>query len=134
MQSAYQILVASTPENLAADKGDLWDSGKISADDSAHIQYAGKPLLLRESAFWKVRVWTGEEASDWSQPAKWTMGLLKPSDWTAKWIDTAEKTAKAPVKILKATYKSIDSDHSKDVTDKVRSFVRDGAIRMRVGT
>jgi alpha-L-rhamnosidase len=133
MQSAYQILVASTPENLAADKGDLWDSGKISTDDSAHIKYAGKPLSSRDSAFWKVRVWTGDEASEWSQPAKWTMGLLKPTDWTAKWIDTAEKGAHAPIKILKATYKSTDSNHSKDVTEKVQSFVRDGAIRMRVG-
>ena len=26
-QAAYQLLVASTPENLAADQGDLWDSG-----------------------------------------------------------------------------------------------------------
>lgn len=28
MQTAYRILVASSPELLAQDKGDLWDSGK----------------------------------------------------------------------------------------------------------
>ena len=27
-QTAYQVVVASTPENLAADRGDLWDSGR----------------------------------------------------------------------------------------------------------
>jgi len=28
-QAAYQVLVASTPELLAMDQGDLWDSGKV---------------------------------------------------------------------------------------------------------
>ena len=31
-------------------------------------------------------------AAGWSQPAKWSMGLLRPEDWTAQWIshrDTA---------------------------------------------
>jgi hypothetical protein len=31
MQTAYQVLVASTPEKLAADQGDLWESGKVVA-------------------------------------------------------------------------------------------------------
>ena len=28
-QSAYQIVVASSPELLAQEKGDLWDSGRV---------------------------------------------------------------------------------------------------------
>ena len=36
-QTAYQILVASTPEILAKDQGDLWDSGKVASDRSVHI-------------------------------------------------------------------------------------------------
>lgn len=32
MQTAYRILVASSPELLAQDKGDLWDSGKVESD------------------------------------------------------------------------------------------------------
>ena len=43
-QTAYQILVASTPELLAKNQGDLWDSGKVASDQSAHEAYAGKPL------------------------------------------------------------------------------------------
>ena len=34
MQTAYRILVASSPELLAQDKGDLWDSGKVVRMDS----------------------------------------------------------------------------------------------------
>jgi alpha-L-rhamnosidase len=86
-QTAYQILVASSEENLRADRGDLWDSGKVSSDDSVQVVYAGKPLASRADAFWKVRVWDRDgKVSAWSAPAHWTMGLLDASDWHAQWI------------------------------------------------
>src|SRR5688572_27970518 len=40
-QTAYQVLVASAPELLNQDKGDLWDSGKTTSDQSAQVEYAG---------------------------------------------------------------------------------------------
>ena len=43
-QTAYRVLVASTPELLAAGQGDLWDSGKVQSSESIGIVYAGKPL------------------------------------------------------------------------------------------
>ena len=55
-QTAYQILVASTPEILAKDQGDLWDSGKISGDRSIQVEYAGKLLESQSACHWKVRV------------------------------------------------------------------------------
>jgi alpha-L-rhamnosidase len=87
-QTAYQVLVASTPELLAKDKGDLWDSGKVESDQSIQVEYAGKPPESRMKSHWKVRLWTLTAASPtaWSAPASWTMGLLKPEDWQAKWI------------------------------------------------
>src|SRR5271163_2842329 len=33
-QTAYQILVASRADELKNDRGDLWDSGKISSDQT----------------------------------------------------------------------------------------------------
>ena len=56
-QTSYQIIVASSPELLAQDKPDLWDSGKVESDQTIHIQYAGKTLKSRTSCFWKVKVW-----------------------------------------------------------------------------
>ena len=56
-QTAYQVLVASTPELLAKDNGDLWDSGKLESDQSIQVEYAGTPLASRQQCFWKVRVW-----------------------------------------------------------------------------
>jgi alpha-L-rhamnosidase len=86
-QSAYRILVAATLESLIADKGDLWDSGTVKSEQSIQVAYAGKPLVSHEACWWKVRVWdrAGNDSA-WSEPASWTMGVLKPEDWSAKWI------------------------------------------------
>ena len=43
-QSAYQIQVASSEAKLKKNEGDLWDTSKISSDESTQIAYAGKPL------------------------------------------------------------------------------------------
>jgi alpha-L-rhamnosidase len=87
IQTAYQILVASKKELLAANQGDRWDSGRVSSDQSVEVEYAGKPLLSRAACFWKVRIWDGKgQPSAWSAPASWSMGLLNPSDWQAEWI------------------------------------------------
>lgn len=86
-QTAYQVLVASTPEALANDRGDLWDSGKVASEKSIHVEYAGKALGSRMRCHWKVRVWDkNERPSVWSKPAIWTMGLLDAKDWQAQWI------------------------------------------------
>jgi alpha-L-rhamnosidase len=84
-QTAYQILVASSRELLNADTGDLWDSGKVGSDESSQIAYAGKALVSRERCFWKVRAWDRDgHVGAWSPVAQWQMGLLQPSDWSAK--------------------------------------------------
>jgi len=43
-QTAYQVLVSSEPGGTP----DLWDSGKVSADTSTHVAYAGLPLRSRQ--------------------------------------------------------------------------------------
>ena len=85
-QTAWQILVASTPELLAKDKGDLWTSAKTPSDQSRMIAYAGLPLKSGHNYYWKVKVWTNTGATEWSTPARWTMGLLNAADWKARWI------------------------------------------------
>ena len=97
-QTAYQILVASSADVLAKDKGDLWDSGKVASDETIQIPYRGQPLKSSQQVFWKVRVWDKDgKASAWSQPASWTMGVLNDADrpspggfgvagWQAQWI------------------------------------------------
>lgn len=86
MQTAYQILVASSPELLAQDKGDLWDSGKVQSDASQWITYQGMPLKSNRRAYWKVRSYTTEGETGWSAPAHWSVGLLKEAHWQGRWI------------------------------------------------
>ena len=85
-QTAYQILVASTPELLQANIGDLWDSGKIFSGETINIAYAGKALASRQQCFWKVCTWDKDGKAQRSDPALWTMGLLKPGDWQSDYI------------------------------------------------
>jgi len=86
-QSAYQVLAASTPELLAKEQGDLWDSGKVESNQSIQIEYGGKALQARNICHWKVRVWDKDgKPSAWSKPAFWSMGLLREEDWQGAWI------------------------------------------------
>ncbi|HWP42033.1 MAG TPA: glycoside hydrolase family 78 protein [Blastocatellia bacterium] len=86
-QTAYQIIVASSASNLARNRGDLWDTGKVASARTIQIAYKGKPLGSRQECFWKVRVWDqNDRVSPWSKPERWMMGLMEPSDWSARWI------------------------------------------------
>ena len=95
-QGAYQVLAASDPEKLSESDADLWNSGKVTSGENAQIVYQGEPLVSGQECYWKVKVWDQENvASDWSGTGKWKMGLLKNTDWKAKWIgdipDLAQK-------------------------------------------
>ncbi|OGU30180.1 MAG: hypothetical protein A2057_05795 [Ignavibacteria bacterium GWA2_35_9] len=101
-QTAYQIIVLSNKENFDDDIADLWDSGKVESDQSNQIEYAGKKLESKNECWWKVRIWdVNDIPTEWSQPAKWTMGLLSKKDWKAKWIgyDEWEKEEKQKEKL-----------------------------------
>jgi alpha-L-rhamnosidase len=90
-QTAYRLLVASSPEKLMENTGDLWDTEKVRSDQSIHVAYKGKKLESRMPCYWKIRIWDKDgKASNWSEPAEWSMGLLTPDDWKAKWIGTPE--------------------------------------------
>ena len=85
-QQAYRVLVASSAEKLAANEGDLWDSGEQHSDNSIAVFYAGKALKSDAEVFWKVQVTTNTGVSAWSEPAHWQVGLLYYKDWDKRWI------------------------------------------------
>ena len=96
-QTAYRVLVASAPEKLANDRGDLWDSGKVSSDQSVLVPYGGTNLAAGTDCYWKVGVWLARHSpgeggdrngnpSAWSKPARFSIGLLNPADWKGDWI------------------------------------------------
>ena len=87
MQTAWQVMAASTPELLASDKPDLWDSGRREGSGIA-VEYAGERLESFSRCYWKVRIWDEKgKASAWSRTAEWAMGAISAEDWApARWI------------------------------------------------
>jgi alpha-L-rhamnosidase len=109
MQTAYQVLVASNPDLLGQDKGDLWDSGKVDSDQSTQIEYSGKLLASHQPAYWKVKVWDAKGGTAVStEPASWSMGFSSQAEWKAKWIGRDDARSSGPgngkEKFLPATY------------------------------
>ncbi|MFZ0533617.1 MAG: glycoside hydrolase family 78 protein [Anaerolineales bacterium] len=84
-QTAYRILAAGSETALSGDDV-LWDSGKVTSDQSIHVTYGGPGLVSGQRVYWKVWVWDegGQEAE--STPAWWEMGLLEQTNWQGQWI------------------------------------------------
>jgi alpha-L-rhamnosidase len=86
-QTAYRILVASDPQLLDNNEGDLWDSGKVTGNITAHVEYGGSALESTVRCWWKVMSWDRDDnPADWSGPSSWSMGLLDSNEWDASWI------------------------------------------------
>ncbi|MHC4356529.1 MAG: family 78 glycoside hydrolase catalytic domain, partial [Planctomycetota bacterium] len=100
-QSAYQIRVASGREFLTAGTACLWDSGRVSSEQSYAVVYGGRPLRSSRRYYWAVRAWDQNgKATGWSEPATFVTGLLSGDDWQAKWI-TANRTDDDPLPIFR---------------------------------
>lgn len=94
-QTAYRILVADSEKNLAKNAGTTWDSQKVASGASIQVPYTGPALQATKTYYWKVMTWDNHgNASAWSKPAHWQMGLLTTTDWQgAKWIAYEELPA-----------------------------------------
>ena len=92
-QTAYQLLVASDNTLLQKDQGDLWDTGKVTSDQTTGILYGGKTLASQQHCFWKLKIWDKDgKASAWSEPATWAMALLQAGDWKAQYVSFRDTT------------------------------------------
>jgi alpha-L-rhamnosidase len=84
VQTGYRILVAERAEDLEAERGTLWDSGRVASAAQVDIAYAGRPLPPAAEILWTVQVWDGAgTASRFSPPARFRTGLDR---WRARWI------------------------------------------------
>ncbi len=100
-QTAYQILVASSPERLTRSGADLWNSGRVTSSDSVAVRYSGMQLHASTRYYWTVLVWDkdGHVVSD-APSAFFETGLLSTDGmgrWSgAKWISMAGKKPNSP--------------------------------------
>lgn len=85
-----ELRAASSLEALLAGNADRWASGRI-AGDAVALDWGGSPLPSRARVFWQVRSFDeSSRATAWSEPARFTVGLLAESDWAAHWIGAAD--------------------------------------------
>jgi len=90
-QTAYEIQVASSSTALAADKPNVWDSGRVESSDSIGAAYGGPNLAPSTRYFWRVMVW-GRDGKPYpvSDVSWWETGLFRKENWKAKWIGYEE--------------------------------------------
>ncbi len=100
-QAAFQILVATHPDTLAAGRGNVWDSGKITGAQSAAVRYQGQELQAFTLYCWQVRVWDQEDrVGPYSAPSAFCTDSLSERYITARY--PLQKTDEIPRKLLKA--------------------------------
>ena len=94
-QTAYQLLVSSTPELLELGKADVWDSGRVVSSQSVGVRYAGPAIAPSTRYFWRVMVWDQDARPAPGSPVTWWESGLLNQGWRAKWIgwETAEEEA-----------------------------------------
>ncbi len=84
-QTARQIQVAVASDAFGT-KAAVWDSGRVSSEESTQVAYGGKTLQPRSCYWWRVRVWDKSgTVSAWSVPSCFETGMLG-QPWQAKWV------------------------------------------------
>lgn len=99
VQTAYQIMVASSEVILKKSDSDIWDSKKIISNKSTEIEFAGKSLAENTTYFWKVRIWNDKDTpTEYSNIQTFTTGAA------ANYLTTRNKfqtSLVAPAKFVK---------------------------------
>lgn len=125
LQTAYQIMVADSPEKLHSESDLVWNSGKVIGDISVLIPYSGEKLKSGFDYHWKVKVWTNKGRTAWSEPGLWSMAYLDSSLWKANWIglDSTLNSGKLTTKTrLSARYLRKEFNVDKEVKRAVLSI------------
>lgn len=86
-QSAYELQVANSIDDLESGNNLLWNSGKKTSSHSLNIIYEGPTLKPFTRYYWRVKVYDrrGRE-TEWSKPAWWETSMFHSTDWKALWI------------------------------------------------
>lgn len=85
-QSAYRLVVASTPARAERGEGDLFDSGRVESAAFTDIPYRGSALTSHTAYYWRVTVWDNAGDSADSSVSRLVTGVLSMDEWTGDWI------------------------------------------------
>lgn len=86
-QKYYQLIVATSKENIEKNIGDAYNSKKVKSSQTTQIVYKGKPLQPATQYYWKVKIWDKKNMPSWSKITTFSTGLFQKEDWkNAEWI------------------------------------------------
>ncbi len=102
LQTAYEI-------ELRSKSGDTRSTGQIESTESLLVAWPFDPLVSRERADVRVRVWGGTQAepSLWSAWSVIELGLLNETDWSARMISPAtadDRNLPPPVHLFRSAF------------------------------
>ncbi|MDB4583596.1 glycoside hydrolase family 78 protein [Draconibacterium sp.] len=98
VQTGYRILLASSKELLAKNKGDLWDTGKQISGKTIHHEYNKGALKSNQKYFWKVIIRNKAGIEIESPVASFETAILDANEWKSDWIGNGPVTETLPVK------------------------------------
>jgi hypothetical protein len=131
MQTAYQIMLATSASLLEQNTPDKWNSNKTISTDSVNVSYTGSSLSVNKSYFWKVRIWNEQnQASDWSAIQEFKTGPSLAGYAVAHYKQTESEVIPAGVTKIADGHYLID--FGKDAFGYIRWTV--SPDELRIGT
>lgn len=100
IQTAYQIIVATSPTLLVENLADAWDSGVVNSAQSVAVEYQGKALAPGRTMHWKVRTYDSIGISSWSDTQHFIMADTNEKLTTPRLPLTTTRVAPMAVKDL----------------------------------
>ncbi|RYF52204.1 MAG: hypothetical protein EOO39_42415, partial [Cytophagaceae bacterium] len=122
LQSAYQLVIASSQANLTAGKFDVFNTDVVKSDQSIQVHYAGKALQPFTRYFWRVEVWDKDGKSSTSAVACFETGMMNSRNWQGAWISDRNDVDLKPAPYFRKTFKTAKTIKS------ARAYVAAGGL------
>lgn len=103
LQHAYALEVSPTSDFSA----EVVSSGRVDSCVPGHAPWPAQPLASRAVRWARVKVWTDQGETAWSEPLRIEAALLTPEDWTARPVSPVSNVAQSqpcPVPLLRRAF------------------------------
>ncbi len=140
-QTAYRVLVATSPRLLSEGRADVWDSGRQPSAQSVGVPYGGPSLRPGTRYCWTVRAWTRRDegggsvrASKYARPVEFVTATTQDSCFSHYPL---MKTRQKPVRSTRPSPHTSLYDFGRDafaqLTLRVRSCQQADTITVHLG-
>jgi alpha-L-rhamnosidase len=86
VQTAYQLLVATSIALLKRNQPDVWNSGRVMSAETIQHELGNNKLKSNSIYYWKVIAWNGMGQRVESPVKKFETAFLNNDEWIGNWI------------------------------------------------